>query len=196
MLCILEVLGSLGGAEICRPSLRPHRRCLPWDTLQDQNHGEGQESSITSAARESKLLALGSWVDSSRTRDVFSRFPLDGWSIGKGTNASTPKQRYFPGCWKPNSSQTAPSFCVQVFLAICGVSPMLHGLLQIPKELAGRCRRLVFWAVAGLRSHSKKAHLSCAKPCGQAPSARQGGTVGRNGFRERHFRAFAAVGFR
>ena len=65
VLCILAVPGSLDGTEICTPpgvitcGLHSHERCLPWNTL-DQNHREGQESSITCAPRESKLLVLGS----------------------------------------------------------------------------------------------------------------------------------------
>ena len=109
VLCILALLGSLGGAEICISPraitwrLHPHRRCPPWDTLQNQNHRKGQESSITRAPRKSKLLTLGSCVDASRLRTVENSSTVGQrlFSPGPRSEVGTLGKIRFPECCRP-----------------------------------------------------------------------------------------------
>ena len=157
------MLGGLSGAEVCRPlgffSRRPHprRRCLPWNNLQDHNHGEGPESSVTSAPRESKLLAFRTCVDFRRLgleengstvrQRLFSPGPHSAvGALGKIRVQVLRSSGTFPGAGGPTGGrrfQTLVSWCFWPSVERAqplSVPPKLHGLPQIPKELAG-CHR-------------------------------------------------------
>ena len=88
-------------------------------------------------------------------RDYFLPVPLRSWNTGKDTNASTPKQPYFPDCSKPNSSQPILNSCVPRFVVGCGKNTVRERFSQAARVTSKIQRTGKMQWVVGLRDSLK-----------------------------------------